>query len=148
MTHNLVDYLRTDEPHDLHHSLFPNLTAEEMQREWENLADKIVVDLQITVKSHIDTLYIPDMHEPLTASVFPVDMHLQLGRKIDEAVPHWNIAQKSIAFNVYLHELYNQARNDLFNRVRDKHNSSLKMSKKHINTFLSSSPGQNTELEN
>lgn len=119
---NLVDYVRLDEPHDLHHSIFPNLTYQEMQRQWEELASDIVIDLQIRVKTHIDTLHVPKMDEPLNASLFSPDLHVYLATRIDESVPHWNIAQKALAFNVYLHELYTQAKNDLFNRIRDKHN--------------------------
>lgn len=122
---SLVDYLRKDEPHDLHHSLFPELEHTEMQKQWEALAERIVVDLQVLVKKHIDTLHVPDMHEPLSASLFPADLHLSLGTMIDLHVPEWNIAQKALVFNVYLHTLYDQARNDLFTRIRDKHNRKM-----------------------
>jgi hypothetical protein len=125
MSNNLVDYVRQDEPHDLHHSMFPDMEHTEMQRQWEQLADTIVVDVQCKVKAHLDTCHIPDMHEPLNASLFPPDLHLFLAQRIDEAVPHWNIAQKALAFNVYIHELYNQARHDLFTRIRDKHNRKM-----------------------
>lgn len=124
---NLVDYMRTDAPTDLHQATFPGYTAEELKLQWEDLANSIVVDLQMKVKGHIDTLHIPEMHEPLNASVFPVDMHLMIAAKIDDAKPLWNVVQKAIAFNVYIHELYNQARNDLFNRIRDKHNRKMEL---------------------
>lgn len=147
MTHssNLVDYMRTDAPVDLHHATFPGYSAEELKSQWEQLANDIVMDFQIKVKAHIDTLYIPDMHEPLSASLFPPDMHVFIAAKLDEAVPHWNVVQKAIAFNVYIHELYNQARNDLFNRIRDKHNRKLETSLPFMKSVLKTR--DSTDLE-
>lgn len=126
---NLVDFLRTDEPHDLHHSLFPDLSYGEMQKQWEQLSERVVVDLQMKVKAHIDTLYIPDIHEPLLAKIFPDGIHLYLASRIDEEVPEWTIAQKTLVYTVYLHELYNQGKTDLYNRIRDKHNRKLEQLK-------------------
>lgn len=144
MTHssNLVDYMRQGTIADLHHAAFPQYTAQELKQEWETLAELIVIDLQVRVKSHIDTLHIPDMHEPLNASLFPDDMHVFIAAKIDDAKPDWNVVQKAIAFNVYIHELYNQARNDLFNRIRDKHNRKMEV----LNQRVPFTPHEPTDL--
>jgi hypothetical protein len=117
---NLLDYIRLENIEDLHHSLFPEHTYPEMKSEWGDFSSRIIPVLHLKLNAYLDTLYIPHQGEIVIYNVFPDDMHVFLAAMIDQYAPDWNIVQRTLAFKVFINQLYDYAQADVKRRKEEK----------------------------
>lgn len=120
MTNNLVDYVTTEEPHDIHHALFPGKKWEQMQEEWDSLSMGPMWELQDALQRHINQLSLPTTREQVTlVQTFPKGFHRYIAYIVDEALPQWNVAQKSMLWHTLSHVLYRYSQALWANRVQE-----------------------------
>lgn len=130
-SNRLADYITRDQIDDLMQSLFPG-PFDELVVDFNKLAEEIIPDVHVMIKTHVDTLHVPGINEVSHQQVVPQTMFLYLAEAIDKYRPDWNVAQKSAMYFKYITELTKTAVQDFMQRVGDKHRREMEEIAKNV----------------
>lgn len=121
LSNHLTDYVSGKRAMSLSHTVFPELTTEEMDEALQKLASATMPMISGVIHEHIESLPIAPPHKPIVVDVLPADFPSLVAILIDQQCPDWNIVQKATVYMQYMHETRLAAQKEYMQRTRDVH---------------------------